>query len=220
MNAINYGRFDDSSSAEHVDGLARVFDVLDYGVVLLDREGKLRYANRVASERCLGRGWLRLAEGRVLAADAALTRRLYAAIASAFGGRRRIIQLERQGETLPVALVPLAEQGNLRTCDEVLLVSGRISVCEPLSVELFGREIGLTGAETNVLRRLGCGTPPAKVASDCGVSMSTVRTHISSLRMKSGARTISELVRLLSLLPPVVPLLGDGAGTGAHGRSY
>ena len=39
--------------------------------------------------------------------------------------------------------------------------------------------------------------------------MSTVRTQITSIRMKTGARSIGELVRLVTVLPPIVPVLAN-----------
>ena len=48
---------------------------------------------------------------------------------------------------------------------------------------------------------------PAQIARAAGVAMSTVRTQITSVRLKTGARSIGELVRLVTVLPPIIPLL-------------
>jgi DNA-binding CsgD family transcriptional regulator len=88
-----------------------------------------------------------------------------------------------------------------------LVVFGRRQVCEPLSVEFYAREHRLTAAETSVLRGLADGLRPAQIAREAGVAMSTVRTQITSIRLKTGARSIGELVRLVTVLPPIVPVL-------------
>jgi DNA-binding NarL/FixJ family response regulator len=74
-------------------------------------------------------------------------------------------------------------------------------------VEFFARERCLTGAETHVLRALCEGERPVEIARRCGVALSTVRTQISSLRLTTGASCINELVRIVTMLPPIVPVL-------------
>jgi DNA-binding CsgD family transcriptional regulator len=108
---------------------------------------------------------------------------------------------------LSLAIVPVGETLEAgRTEGSALLVFGRRQVCEPLSVQFFAREHRLTTAETAVLHGLAEGLRPAEIAKDAGVPMSTVRTQITSIRLKTGARSIGELVRLVTVLPPIVPL--------------
>ena len=60
-----------------------------------------------------------------------------------------------------------------------------------------------------MLRGLAGGLRPAQIARAAGVAMSTVRTQITSIRLKTGARSIGELVRLVTVLPPIVPVLAN-----------
>ena len=39
--------------------------------------------------------------------------------------------------------------------------------------------------------------------------MSTVRTHVSTVRMKTGTRSIWDLVRILMVLPPMVGVVAS-----------
>ena len=48
---------------------------------------------------------------------------------------------------------------------------------------------------------------PNEIASRAGVAVSTVRTQIGSIRSKTGATSIRELVRQVAVLPPLVGAL-------------
>ena len=96
---------------------------------------------------------------------------------------------------------------------EVLVLFNRAQMCETLSVELFARAHGLTHAESAVLTGLCRGAAPARIARDVGVAVSTVRTQVASLRQKTGAASIADLVRQVAVLPPIVPTL---VGRMAH----
>ena len=45
--------------------------------------------------------------------------------------------------------------------------------------------------------------------ADASVAVSTVRTQIGSIRIKTGASSIRELVRQVAVLPPLVGALRD-----------
>ena len=59
-------------------------------------------------------------------------------------------------------------------------------------------------------------THAAEVARQQGVAVSTVRTQIGSIRAKTGAGSISELVRQVAVLPPLVGALRAGVALGAR----
>jgi DNA-binding CsgD family transcriptional regulator len=112
-----------------------------------------------------------------------------------------------------VSVVPLEAADSGKRA--VLLVLGKRSVCESLSIQGFARSHGLTSAETRVLLELCNGAPPAKVASKFGVAISTVRSQIGSMRQKTGSSSIRALVRQIAVLPPVKGVLR--AAHGGHG---
>jgi DNA-binding CsgD family transcriptional regulator len=96
-----------------------------------------------------------------------------------------------------------------------LVVLGKREVCGALSVQGYARSVHLTPAETRVLEKLCGGVRPSDIANDAGVAVSTVRTQIGSIRAKTGAASIRDLVRQVAVLPPLV-----GALRGAFaGRS-
>ena len=77
--------------------------------------------------------------------------------------------------------------------------------------------MGLTATESSVLAMLSRGVKPKQIARGRGVKLATVRTQIASIRGKTGAASIAELVGQVVDLPPFVPAVAQGghAGIGA-----
>jgi DNA-binding CsgD family transcriptional regulator len=114
-----------------------------------------------------------------------------------------------------VAIIPI----DARTPDAVpatLLVLGRRQLCETLTVDWFAREHGLTPAEAQVLKSLCAGLRPQEIADRHGVALSTVRTQVGSLRAKTGSTSIRVLVSQVSMMPPLVGVLGRAMGAAAE----
>jgi len=182
----------------------RVLDELDYGLMLVTDQARLRFANRVALRECTPARCMRLHDGHVLPRHEREQQGFFRALAASRLGRRSMLNLRVDDAQVCLAVVPLGETAGMPA---TLLVFGRRQVCEPLTVEFFAREQHLTAAETTVLRALCDGARPAEIARQCGVAVSTVRTQVSSLRSKTGAHSIGELVRMVTVLPPIVPVL-------------
>lgn len=85
-----------------------------------------------------------------------------------------------------------------------LLILSRPRSCEELSLHWYARLRGLTDTEVRVLTALCHGLSPQAIAGRHGVALSTVRTQISNLRLKTGSRSIVDLVRHVMALPPLV----------------
>jgi len=71
-------------------------------------------------------------------------------------------------------------------------------------VQGFARLHGLTGGEGRVLAALCGGARPAEVAREHGVALSTVRSQIGSIRLKTGAASIRDLLAQVARLPPLM----------------
>jgi DNA-binding CsgD family transcriptional regulator len=69
----------------------------------------------------------------------------------------------------------------------------------------------LTSAETAVLQALCAGLDPMEIARHNGVAVCTVRSQIGSVRAKTGAASIRELLCRIAALPPM--RLARSAGT-------
>ena len=113
-------------------------------------------------------------------------------------------------------MVPLAAAGGSVDAGVTLLVLGKRQVCAQLSVQGYARSVGLTPAGTRVLEQLCTGARPGQMAANAGVAVSTIRTQLGSIRIKTGAGSIRELVRQVAILPPLVGALrSHGATRGA-----
>ena len=182
--------------------LLAALDELDYGVVVLDDDRRAVHANHAGELELARGGALCLEEGRVgtrSAADAlAFRQSIHDASAR---GRRRLLTLGAESSRRVVSVVPLHPLPTGAWL--VLLVLGKNAVCERLSIEAYGRLHELTGAETKVLAALCEGDTPADIARRFGVALSTVRTQIGSLRAKTGAKGIREVLRQIAVLPPL-----------------
>ena len=192
--------------------LTGALDELDYGMLLLDTTGHLVQANQMGHQHCTSvHGSCRLQDGQLHARSSADEPVLQRALGQAAGGRRSLLKLGEAPHAETVAVVPLSSPLGARGGDAVLLVFGKQQVCEALSVEHFARVHSLTHAEGMVLTALCGGDEPSAIARKFGVAVSTVRTQIASVRQKTQAASIRELVRQVAMLPPIVSVLGHEA---------
>ena len=182
--------------------LAAALDELDYGIVLLFDGMNVVHINDAARVELDEDHPLQLLGSELrpkLARDVAP---LHDAVTAASQrGMRRLLTLGKDAQRASVSVIPLeAADAGPRA---VLVVLGKRAVCESLSVQGFARGYGLTAAETRVLVALCNGVPPAQIAAQLGVAVSTVRSQIGSLRLKTGAESIRALVSQVAVLPPV-----------------
>jgi DNA-binding CsgD family transcriptional regulator len=105
-----------------------------------------------------------------------------------------------------VSVVPLAIEAAGPAGAAAGLIFGRPALCEPLGIDAFGRQHGLTPAECAVLTSLCNRQTPREIAEEREVAVCTVRTHVRSILEKSGTRSVSQLIRLTAMLPPVLSL--------------
>jgi DNA-binding CsgD family transcriptional regulator len=190
--------------------LAQLLDTLDHGVLLTDPDGLVAYLNK-AAQRDLDASHPLQIDGLQLGTraprDLPLLREALANAAQR--GLRRLVQLGHGMHRTSVAVVPLQPVGHDSVYGVALLLSRR-QMCEELTVDWFARAHGLTLAETVVIKGLCADLTPQQIAQRQGVGLSTVRTQIGSIRLKTGAGSIRALLRQIALLPPLVSALQGG----------
>jgi DNA-binding CsgD family transcriptional regulator len=193
--------------------LTRMLDEIDYGMLLVTADAQVAYMNHAARLELDGHHPLQLSEQRLGAHSPPDVAPLYEALASAQRGLRKLLTLGEGAQQVSISVVPLpampAPAGGLGNDTEALtlLVLGKRQVCEQLSVQGYARSHHLTPAETRVLEGLCSGVQPSQIAANARVAVSTVRTQIGSIRTKTGAGSIRELVRQVAVLPPLVGAL-------------
>lgn len=192
---------------------AKLVDEIACGLIVCDGRGLVRFANcaagaELASARVLYRrdDELRCAGAHGATLDAAL--RL-----TATKGRRQLLALGHDGDRLMVTLMPL----HIDACPEplVLIVLGRRGPCSELGLEMLSSAYGLTLTERRVLSGLMNDVAPRAIAAEQGVAISTVRSHISSIRAKLGVRSIEAILIRAAEVPQVPSALRFGGAARA-----
>jgi DNA-binding CsgD family transcriptional regulator len=187
--------------------LGALLDELDYGLVLLLRDSaSVVYVNHMARQILREGHCVTVVDGSLRTRNNDDARQLADALVAARRGLRRLVTLGAKENRAAVAMVPMGEPLPGRPA-LVGAVFGRYRLCEPMSVHWFARGHGLTPAETRVLELLCDGLDPRDIATINEVSMTTVRTQVTSIRDKTGVASIRALLQRLATLPPMVTSL-------------
>ncbi|MBL8383128.1 MAG: helix-turn-helix transcriptional regulator [Burkholderiales bacterium] len=181
--------------------LAALFNELAFGVAIIDRDGGVVHVSRAARLMMqAGRG-LRLAEGRVIAEDAASGAALARGVTGAIEGRRSYLAFGQGDGRMDVAVVPLA--GAQFAEPLAALIFERASGSNGLALYFFAQAYRLTRTEHAVLGELGEGLSVVEAARALDSSVHTLRTHVRNILAKTGVPNLRGLVRRIGMLPPV-----------------
>ena len=202
--SVSYNVQETSSLSEA--HLLRVFDEIDYGMLLVDGRGRILHANHLARHELAQRQILRACSGSLVGSTTEHSERIQQALDAALRGQRRLV-LMREGEhDISMAFTPLSHPLE-DDSPTVLVLLSRQSACDNLAVRMFARTIGLSPSEEAVLMGLCRGLEIPEIASEHGVAQSTIRSQIKTLREKAGSPSIRRLLQRINTLPPVVPAL-------------
>lgn len=186
--------------------LLRVMDEIDYGVLVIDGQGRLRHANHLARHEMAG-GRVIMTHGNLLLGNTTeLTEQIQQALEQALRGQRRLLMLTQGDRELSMAFIPLSHPLE-SDAPSVLVLLSRQSACENLAVRMYARAQNLSPSEESVMMALCRGLSIPDIAKDHGVAQSTVRSQIKALREKTGCSSIRRLLQRINSLPPVVPAL-------------
>ena len=150
---------------------------------------------------------LSVRDGCLVPADLGLAEQWYAEISQVAQNRT-----PRLFSTLPprprviAAIVPTARH------DIIEVRTQRSRVCSTQCINEFARFVGWTRRETEVADLLCAGMVPKQIAAGFSTEVSTVRSQIKSLLIKSGASSIGNLVLTLGRLPAIEPTQRHCAG--------
>jgi len=196
-----------------LEGSAEILDRLVQGVILVDAEARVIFANRAAESMLrAGRG-LVLGRAGLRAEIPGETRRLRRMIADCAeprpgrGGAGGRLRLSREhGMPLTVLVAP----HHTRFCwIDVVRPRAVLFIADPeataaLSQQWLREDFGLTSAEAAVAVDVLEADGLRAVASRLGISLATARTHLAHVFDKTGTRRQAELVRLLLRSQPAV----------------
>jgi DNA-binding CsgD family transcriptional regulator len=188
------------------DLLLRVLDEVDYGLMVIDAQSRIRHANHLARQE-LASGRVIMSHSRALLGHHTdLTVKLQGALEQALRGQRRLLQLKQGDHELSMAFVPLCLPLEF-DAQTVLVLLSRKNASDNLALRMFARSQSLSPSEESVLLALCRGASIPDIASDHKVAESTVRSQIKALREKTGCSSIRSLMQRVHSLPPVVPAL-------------
>ncbi len=186
--------------------LMRVFDEIDYGMLIIDAQGRILHANHLGRHE-LANGRIVMSYGNsLLGSNATLTAQIQQAMESSFRGQRKLLMLTEGDKELSLAFTPLSHPLEA-DAPSVLVMMSRQNVCDNLAVRMFARTLNLSPSEESVLLGLCRGWQIAEIAKSHGVAESTIRSQIKTLREKANAPSIRRLLHRINSLPPVVPAL-------------
>ena len=191
--------------------MVRMLDEIDYGMLLIGANSRVLYSNHAARQALHGPHALTLQDGVLRPRRPQDVAPLGEVLAAAARGRRSLVMLGLEDTRTSICVVPLSGPADGGEGASTLLMLGRREMCPALSVRGYAREVALTPTETRVLEMLCEGFLPAEIATRQDVALSTVRTQIGSIRAKTGAASIRELVRQVARLPPLVGALRGAA---------
>jgi len=200
----------DSNSAEGLALASQIapalLDQIGCGLLICDAHAMLRYANKLATEELRARRLLQVRGGQLCCIDG-VSGDLTGAIRQAAGhDRRTLVHLESRADRVVVTTLPLPAADGASDAHALVLI-GRRRACTDLELELVAAHYGLTLAERKVLAGLLRDARPSEIADAHSVKLSTVRTQITSLRLKLGARTIEGLLLRAIEVPPMASAL-------------
>jgi DNA-binding CsgD family transcriptional regulator len=214
---------------EHARGAADTLALIGLPAVVLDRDGAVMWANRLAEPLPDFVHWR--ANNRVAFVDSAANALLCEAIRgpAAGAGTERNVQSfpvrNADGTSTRVAHV-LPVRGTARDIFErckTVVVLTPVTLSQAPPVELIRSLFDLTPAEARVARSLSAGETLDDIAETGGVSRNTVRTQLRGVMEKTGCTRQAELVSLLANLSlprdDDVPNLPDGAIKKAAGNA-
>ena len=186
--------------------LLRVFDEVDYGMLLLDTAGRILHANHLARHELAQRRLLRACNGSLQGSSSEHCERIDQALDAAGRGQRRLLLMNEGGRDLAMAFTPLSHPLE-DDAPVVLVMLSRQNACDNLAVRMFARSLGLSPTEEVVMLALCRGMDVQEIAKANGVAVSTVRSQVKTLREKAGASSVRRLLQRVNSLPPVVPAL-------------
>lgn len=204
-------------------GLAGL-DTLDFGVMVLQADLRVRYANSWAESLVQADSHLSLEHGMLRARTEPLQGVLSKMLQSAaLGGRNGTaaagswMHITSGGQPVPLIVVPLVSRQPVEgpwQLPAAMLLMGNSESRSVLDAAVLTSLFGLSRKESIIAIRLAAGETLNEIAEREFLSPHTVRVHIRDTLRKTGTHRQSELVRLLHLLPGV-----DLGRTGSAAKS-
>jgi DNA-binding CsgD family transcriptional regulator len=199
-------RFQAEHAAAMLSGLSDAADRSVAGILLVQRDGQVKFANKAARAMAADGAFL-LRRDQIEIPDRnddAAFQRLLAGATGAMGDfdapRGGVIRLARPsgGASYTVTVAPVKRETLWAGNEPMALVLITDPELTPIpSREALSQLYGFSTSEMRVAERLMTGDSPEQAAAFLEVKISTVRWHLVSMYRKTGTNRQAELVRLL-----------------------
>jgi DNA-binding CsgD family transcriptional regulator/PAS domain-containing protein len=189
-------------------------DALAAGVVVCDADGRVLFANAAADALDAAGSGLVLGDWRGMRAfrpEESLRLRQLVRDAANGGVGGAVSLTGKDGGQLFALVAPLprrlAEDSSpLSEPGKFAFIALRPATAKPtFDSETLMRLFDLTSAEASVALAFLAGRSMNEIVAERGVSLNTVKTQLAGVLRKTGTTGQRDLVRLLSLLPPLLP---------------
>lgn len=193
------------------DTLREVLDRLPTGVVLIDQNKKIILANKSAQRIVDQNSGLLIKQNEVHATNRFDNGKLQELIGKASNsqfpqsesGGAIIVSRKSSDHSMPVLISPLRSKEysyeNRRAAAALFISDPDLAIPGPQ--EIFRKLYGLTPTEARLSSALLQGKNVTQVARELQIKVNTVRSHLKSIFLKTGANRQSELVRILITSP-------------------
>ena len=188
------------------DLLALLVDELAHGVMIVNTQGWILHANRAALG-ALQRGvGLATTHGGLKLKSVFDQKSLTQALEQAAGGKRSLTRFKGVGGSTNLAVVPLNRQ-SAGPWDRIALLLSSEESCETTLFASFAQSHRLTRTEEQVLQLLCRCLSAPEIALQMRVAVSTIRSHVRSLCVKTSSHGVRQLINLVSALPRLAPTM-------------
>jgi len=185
--------------------LEGVVDAIDHGLLLVDANARVLFANRSACEALETGHALACENGVVTPAVHSHRHAWRRALARLSAGESAIFDLSSSIEPMHVTLNAIGEIPGCAPCMRVIAIGMAPSPAAwQCRIDAFARHYRLTRAEVRVLSDLIDDHAPQQIAVRLGVSVSTVRTHLRHVLQKTAASSLRRLSTMVFRMPPVL----------------
>lgn len=189
---------------------AATLDAFTFGIVICDAQGRIVLANAAAEDMARVTGAVALGGNRkgIGTPVPSESRRLSAFIAdAASGGLGGAMRIKGPRGTALIALVTALPRGFAparQTTQGLALVTLRSTMNNlSLSAAMLRALFNLSPTQAEIALAIFAGNAPERIARDRNIAISTLRTHLAEIFVRTGAENQRDLVRLLATLPPV-----------------
>ena len=184
------------------DCLALLFDQISHGVVVISPHRRILHSNRAARDEMALNGVLYAHHDELRVLSPIDGKALQTALGKASLGIHSLVRLSGSGISLMLSVVPLQHKPD-EACERIALFFERTAICDSGMFIFFARNYRLTRTEEQVLTLLCRSMSTPDIAIELKVAVSTVRSHVRSLCIKTGSKGSRELVNRMAMLPPV-----------------